>query len=65
MGPEAAVSLGHALGVSPAYLMCVDDISFLESDERELLERYRQTDDRGRRTILAVASVQGEVDQAG
>ncbi|MBV5273656.1 MAG: helix-turn-helix transcriptional regulator [Lamprocystis purpurea] len=59
MGLEEAQELALALGtVTPIYLMCLDDTDPLSKDERELVERYRNTDVRGRDTILKAAEGQ-------
>jgi len=59
MGLEEAQELALALGtVTPIYLMCLDDTDPLSKDERELVERYRNTDARGRDTILKAAQGQ-------
>lgn len=61
MGLEEAVELAEALdGLTPTYLLCLDDVSPLGVDERRLIERYRNTDERGRETILRVAEAQGD-----
>ncbi|WP_295583403.1 helix-turn-helix transcriptional regulator [uncultured Lamprocystis sp.] len=59
MGLEEAQELALALGtVTPIYLMCLEDTDPLSKDERELVERYRNTDVRGRDTILKAAEGQ-------
>ena len=58
MDPQAAIILARCLGVSAAWLMCVDDESTMSEDERQLLQRYRTTDQRGRLTIKSVAEAQ-------
>lgn len=59
MGLEEAQELAAALGtVTPTYLLCLDDAGPLSASERELVEHYRQADDRGRDTILRVAESQ-------
>lgn len=64
MGLEEATELAEALdGLTPTYLLCLDDVSPLGSDERRLIERYRNTDERGRETILRVAEAQGDYSQ--
>jgi transcriptional regulator with XRE-family HTH domain len=56
MGLEEAHELSVALGtVTPTYLLCLDDKDPLSSQERELVDFFRQTDERGRETILKVA----------
>ena len=60
-GIEEARMLAGALGtVSATYLLCLDEEGFLSAAEQELLRRFRQTDERGRETILEVAGVQVE-----
>lgn len=60
MGIEEAQELSEALdGITPAYLLCLDDTSPLSQEEWQLLQRYRKTDDRGRFVILQVAESQG------
>lgn len=57
MGLEEAQELATALGtVTPTYLLCLDDKDPLSPDERQLVEYFRQTDDRGRKTILELAA---------
>lgn len=57
MGLEEAQELALALGtVTPTYLLCLDDKDPLSSEERELVDFFRQTDDRGRETILRLAA---------
>jgi transcriptional regulator with XRE-family HTH domain len=59
MGLEEAQELAAALGnVTPTYLLCLDDAGPLSASERELVQHYRQADDRGRNTILQVAESQ-------
>lgn len=58
MDPEAAIDLGRALGVRPAWLMCVDNDDALSGEERALLIRYQLTDDRGKQAIKAIAESQ-------
>ena len=59
MGIEEAQELAEALeGVTPSYLLCLDDTSPLTSDELKLVERYRGTDGRGKDTILRIAESQ-------
>lgn len=58
---EAADILATAfVGVSPAYLLCLDADSAgqLSPDESLLLQRFRGTDARGRATILAATEHQ-------
>jgi transcriptional regulator with XRE-family HTH domain len=61
MGLEEAQELAVALGtVTPTYLLCLDDKDPLSARERELVEYFRQADERGKATITKVAS-----DQSG
>jgi len=61
MGIEEAQELAEALeGMTPSYLLCLDDTSPLSPTEWALVERYRRTDERGRETILKVAEAQGD-----
>lgn len=63
MGLEEAQELAIALGtVTPTYLLCLDDKDPLSIQERTLVDYFRQTDERGRETILKIA--QGETDLA-
>ena len=60
MGIEEALELAEALeGLTPTYLLCLDDASPLDETERALIERYRGTDERGREVIMRVADAQG------
>jgi len=60
-GIEEAKILAQALGtVSATYLLYLDDEEFLTAQERELLRRFRKTDERGRETILGVAESQAD-----
>jgi transcriptional regulator with XRE-family HTH domain len=55
MGIEQAELLAQALGtVSASYLLCLDDDGFLSVEERDLVERLRRMDDRGRAIARAV-----------
>jgi transcriptional regulator with XRE-family HTH domain len=61
MGLEEAHELAVALGtVTPTYLLCLDDKDPLSGTERQLVDYFRQADERGKDTILKVAS-----DQSG
>ncbi len=61
MGLEEAHELSVALGtVTPTYLLCLDDKDPLSPQERQLVEYFRQTDARGKDTILKIAA--GELD---
>ena len=56
MGLEEAHELSVALGtVTPTYLLCLDDKDPLSPQERQLVDYFRQTDKRGRETILKIA----------
>jgi transcriptional regulator with XRE-family HTH domain len=60
MGLEEAQELAEALeGVTPSYLLCLDDTAPLTTEELKLVERYRGTDERGKDTILRIAESQG------
>lgn len=61
-GPLEAKELARALGVSAAYVLCVDDESTLSEDEKKLLEKYRHTDERGKTAIQGVAESQSIYD---
>lgn len=58
MDPDVAHQLPRALGVRACWLMCVDDEDTFTTDERDLVEKYRHTDRRGRDTIQQVATSQ-------
>lgn len=59
---DAIRELSEALGADPAYFACYTDTpgseSNLSEDEQKLLEKYRQTDERGRKQIHHVAESQ-------
>ena len=55
MRQQEAVALSVALGVSAAYLMCIDEPSLLPTEHKRLLDLYNKSDIRGRRTIEQVA----------
>jgi transcriptional regulator with XRE-family HTH domain len=56
MGLEEAMILSRALGnVSPVYLLCLEDSGPLTPVERELVDSYRDADDRGRASNLSIA----------
>ena len=56
LGIESAVILSKALGgVSPIYLLCLDDHRMLSDDEQRLIELYRRADRQGRRCLLSFA----------
>jgi transcriptional regulator with XRE-family HTH domain len=59
MGLEEAQVLAKALEtVTPTYLLCLDDTDPLSQDERQLVEYFRQADERGKGTIMKIASDQ-------
>ncbi len=61
MGLEEAQELAEALdGLSPTYLLCLDDTSPLTPTEWKLIECYRATDERGRATIMRAAESQAK-----
>ncbi|WP_058554375.1 helix-turn-helix domain-containing protein [Thiohalocapsa sp. ML1] len=61
MGIEEAQELSEALeGITPAYLLCLDDTSPLSEEEWQLIQRYRRTDGRGRALIQQIADNQGQ-----
>lgn len=55
MRQQEAVALGVALGVSAAYLMCIDEPTLLPTEHKHLLDLYNKSDMRGRRIIEQVA----------
>ncbi len=59
--PEA-VKLAEALGVSAAYLMCVDETLILPAKVKRLVELYEQSDLRGKRTIEQAAEAQAAMN---
>jgi len=60
MGIEEAIELSEALeGLTPTYLLCLDNVSPLTPDEWGLIACFRDTDERGRDVILRVADAQG------
>jgi transcriptional regulator with XRE-family HTH domain len=62
MGLEEAQELAIALGtVTPTYLLCLDDTDPLSVRERQLVELFRGTDERGRETILRSAAAEKEL----
>jgi transcriptional regulator with XRE-family HTH domain len=66
MGLEEAQELSAALGtVSATYLLCLDDGAFLSESERDLVERYRRADGRGKDTILRIAEAQAIYEAPG
>lgn len=49
LGPEEAVILGDALGVPPAYVMCLEgDMPILNKEERDLIRDWRVLPERDR-----------------
>ncbi len=63
MGIEEALELSDALGgVTPSFLLCLEDGPPLSEGELSLLDRYRQASERGRDTILRVAEAQAVYD---
>lgn len=65
MGLEEAHELSVALGtVTPTYLLCLDDKDPLSPQERQLVDYFRQTDDRGRETILKLSLTETEIAAA-
>ena len=59
MGIEEAQELAEVLeGMTPSYLLCLDDASPLAPEEWQLVDRFRGTDQRGRDTILRAAESQ-------
>ena len=48
MGPEEALVLAKPLGVSPAYLLCVDVEGDMTQQEEELLRNFRALPERDR-----------------
>jgi len=60
MGIEESQELAEALeGAAPSYLLCLDDTSPLSSEEKTLVARYREIDERGKDTLLKIAESQG------
>ena len=65
MGLEEAHELSVALGtVTPTYLLCLDDKDPLSPQERQLVEYFRQTDERGQATLLKLAEAETELGTA-
>ena len=59
LGIEEALLLSEALGtVSATYLLCLEHERLLDAKEQRLLELFRKLDDRGKDTVLALASSQ-------
>ena len=64
MGLEEAQELAIALGtVTPTYLLCLDDKDPLSPRERELIECFRRTDERGRETIMKLAMAETDLGE--
>lgn len=62
MGLEEAHELSVALGtVTPTYLLCLDDKDPLSPQERQWVDLFRQTDDRGRATLVKLAEAEVEL----
>ena len=57
-GREEAIELSRALGISAAYLLCLDDDSTMTDQEKRLINTYRLADDRGKDTIMGTANTQ-------
>jgi transcriptional regulator with XRE-family HTH domain len=56
MGLEEAVILANALGtVSPTWLLCLDDSPAFDTEETEVIARYRAADDHGRARLRELA----------
>ena len=62
-GPEEAISLARKLKVRASWLLCVDDEDALTTDERDLLDKYRSTDQRGKAVINRVADAEPPADR--
>jgi len=61
MGLEEAQTLASALdGVTPTYLLCLEQASPLSQEEWHLIEALRLTDDRGRETVRRVIEVESD-----
>jgi len=61
MGLEEAAELSNALdGLTPTYLLCLDERSPLTKTEWKMIEAFRNSDERGKDTILRVCEVQRE-----
>ncbi len=58
LGLEEALILAETLGrgLSPAYLLCLEDQTPLSEEEERLVEYFRASDDRGRGITLAAAT---------
>ncbi|NEX20459.1 helix-turn-helix transcriptional regulator [Thiorhodococcus mannitoliphagus] len=65
MGLEEAQELAMALGtVTPTYLLCLDDKDPLSAQERQLIDYFRLTDERGQQSILKLAAAETELGSA-
>lgn len=64
--PSVAVAkeIARALGVSAAWLLTLDDEAAVTTDERNLLNAYRHTDERGRHQLVTIAEAQPIYDQS-
>jgi transcriptional regulator with XRE-family HTH domain len=65
MSPDAAHMLARALKVRASWLMAIDDEDSLTPAERQLMVKFRLTDERGRKQIQSIADSQPEVDPSG
>jgi transcriptional regulator with XRE-family HTH domain len=65
MSPDAAHLLARALNVRASWLMAIDDEDSLTPAERQLMNKFRLTDARGRKQIQSIADSQPEVDPSG
>ena len=61
MDPDAANLFARVLGVRASWLMVIDDEDSMTPEERALLQKYRQTDVRGKKQIQSTANSQPEV----
>lgn len=55
-GIEEAMQLCELFGVSPAWLLCIDDRPPPDERELELIRHFRRTDERGRETIFQLST---------
>ena len=59
LGLEEAVILARALGgVSPVYLLCLEDVDPLTCSEHNLLACFRASDERGQAMIVSIAEAE-------
>lgn len=58
IGVYEARLLARALGTTAAYLLLIEPEDYLPPDERTLLQKYRASDDRGKKSIQSVADAQ-------